>query len=355
MRGLYVHIPFCKRKCPYCDFNSYWGIEKLIPEYFEGLKRESEKFSGEEICTVYIGGGTPSIADEALISQMLDRFRETFVIDKEAEITIEANPATLSEKKLKTYLASGINRISVGVQSFGDTHLKTLGRLHNAKEAKEAVLLAKKSGFDNISCDLMFGLPNQTEKQQLQDIKTAVSLPVTHISCYGLKVEEGTPFYERGITPADDELYTQMYEQTADFLKTKGFDRYEISNFAKEGNRSKHNLLYWKCREYIGLGAGAHSYYKGKRYSNPEGIEAYLRGDREENVELLSDRDKLVEQLIMGMRLSEGVEKEVALALGSGKALERFIKEGFIKEEKSNISFTPKGINVSNYILSQMI
>ncbi len=355
MKGLYVHIPFCRNKCPYCDFNSYAGREDKMEAYFSGLKKEAEEFRGENICTVYIGGGTPSIADEKLVSDMLGGFYENFRIDKNAEITIEANPATLSESKLKAYLDCGINRISIGVQSFNDEMLKKIGRIHNADEAYEAVLLTHKSGFENISCDFMFALPGQTVQSLKADLEKAAKLPITHISCYGLKIEEGTQFYKNNIRPADEELYIKMYDRSVQTLEKYGFKRYEISNFAKNGLVSRHNMLYWQCREYIGLGAGAHSYINGRRYSNVRDIDEYLHNFPKENIEILTERDKLVEKLIMGMRLSEGVEKDTVKQLGTEKKLDSFIKNGFVQENNEKISFTPKGINVSNYILSELI
>ncbi len=355
MKGLYVHIPFCINKCPYCDFNSYAGRENMISPYFSYLKKEAAEFAGEKICTVYIGGGTPSMVGEEYISDIMEFFRENFEIEKDAEITIEANPATLTEKKIETYLKSGINRISIGVQSFDDAMLKTLGRIHSSAEAKEAVMLAAEGGFKNISCDLMFALPGQTLKSLQADLKKAMALPVTHISCYGLKIEEGTPFFRKKVQPADEDVYTEMYGMITEILSENGFEKYEISNFAKNGKKSQHNLLYWHCREYIGIGAGAHSYVCGRRYSNPENIEEYMANKPKENIEILTGKDMLIEKLIMGMRLSEGVEKSVAEALGGGGKLKIFIENGFIQEKNSRISFTPKGINVSNYILSELI
>ncbi len=355
MKGLYVHIPFCKNKCPYCDFNSYSGMEHMAEEYFAKLKAEAAEFSGEKICTVYIGGGTPSIVDEKLIFGMFESFGGIFDIDKSAEITIEANPATLTEDKLKTYLDAGINRISIGVQSFDDGILKKIGRGHNAKEARDAVLLAQKCGFENISCDFMFALPGQTAKMLERDLKTAAQLDIKHISCYGLKVEEGTLFYEKGVRPADEDVYIEMYESAVQILQNCGFKRYEISNFARDGLVSRHNMLYWQCREYIGLGAGAHSYVYGRRYSNPCRLQEYFADAPKENVEILTPHDLLVERLIMGMRLTSGADKDIVTRLGTDEKLDNFIKNGFVEEKEGKILFTQKGINISNYILSELI
>ena len=355
MRGLYIHIPFCLRKCPYCDFNSYAGAQRYENEYFAALQKEAADFAGESIDTVYIGGGTPSITKAYNICGFIDFLRGNFNISPNAEITIEANPATLTADKLKAYRAAGINRISIGVQSLHDDILKTLGRLHNSAEAAEAVMLAAECGFKNISCDFMFALPGQTAEMLTADLKQALRLPTTHISCYGLKVEKGTPFYESGIQPAEDEEYEKMYASATEVLESAGFNRYEISNFARAGAQSRHNLKYWHCEEYIGLGAGAHSYVNGIRYSNVCSIEKYINGGGHENIETLTEHDRFVENLIMGMRLSGGVRETVVQNLGNGERLEYFIKTGFVQRKGNNIAFTQKGINVSNYILSELI
>ncbi len=353
MRGLYIHIPFCARKCPYCDFNSYAGKTHLTESYVNRLIEEAQPFKGEKIDTVYIGGGTPSLIQEDLISRLMSGVFETFEIAGNPEITIEVNPGTVDSGKLKSYRSAGINRVSIGVQSFDDGMLGILGRLHDGKQAQDIIRAAFDTGFDNVSADLMFSYKGQTEKVWASDLEKIKELGVPHVSCYGLKVEEGTPFDKNGMTNLDEETDRKLQDFTVKYLEKCGFERYEISNFAKPGFKSRHNLHYWHCDEYIGLGAGAHSYFKGERFSNILSPEKYISAENvRENVILLTDEDKKTEKFIMGMRLSEGVDEKFAQ---DKDALERYISMGYIKRNGTNISFTDKGFDLSNYILSDII
>lgn len=353
MRGLYIHIPFCARKCPYCDFNSYEGKLDIAESYADRLLKEASGFKGEKIDTIYIGGGTPSLIPAELLSRILTGVFETFYIAEKPEITIEINPGTVDAAKLKAYKKAGINRVSIGVQSFDDEMLKILGRVHNSYQAQTVIKSAFDVGFNNVSADLMFSYKGQTEKVWASDLEKIKELGITHVSCYGLKVEEGTPFHKSGMTNLDEETDRKLQAHAVDFLKSCGFERYEISNFAKRGFESRHNIHYWHCDEYIGLGAGAHSYFKGERYNNILSPEKYISSENiRENVTILTYDDKRTERFIMGMRLSEGVDQKFAQ---DKKALEKYISMGYIKRRGTNVSFTDKGFDLSNYILSDII
>lgn len=356
MRGLYIHIPFCLSKCNYCDFNSYAGCLFKAPAYVNALLKEGEKYKGEKVDTVYIGGGTPTILNLYDISRLITGIKDIFSFDENTEFTVEMNPATAKEEYLKALFSLGVNRISMGGQSFDDKLLKILGRTHLTKDISESVSLCKKAGFSNISMDLMFSLPSQTMNSWKDSLEKAVASGITHISCYGLKIEEGTPFYENGVTPLCEELDREMYHYAVEFLENSGFKQYEISNFALKGKKSKHNLKYWHCQEYFGLGAGAHGYVGNVRSYNCFPIEKYIEkinlfGDATQEETPLTKEDMKIEKIIMGLRLKEGIDP----GLVSPKKTEELIKAGFMEMEKGNIRFTLKGFDLSNTILSRLI
>ena len=354
MRGLYIHIPFCKSKCPYCDFNSYANIFALAEDYTNAVIREMSEYPGCKIGTVYFGGGTPSAIKPEYIVKILEAAKKHFDILPNAEITMEANPGTLTDVNI--YKETGINRISLGVQSFDDNLLKTLGRIHSGDDAKNAVYMLKRAGVDNISVDLMFSLPGQTPEMWKKDIETAIALPITHISCYGLKVEDGTPFAKSGVTPQDEDADRRLYHMLIDILKENGFAQYEISNFALAGFESRHNLVYWKCGEYIGLGAGAHSYFDGARYNNIYNVGNYIKGGKiRENICRLSDADKAEEKIILQMRLTEGVNRDILNINVGNEKIDEYIRLGYMHQVGENVAFTADGMDVSNYILSDLI
>lgn len=357
IRGLYVHIPFCRSKCPYCDFNSYAGALEYEERYIEAVLEEAKEFEGMEVCTVYMGGGTPSVLSGKSLRRLMAGLKSIFKISADAEVTVEINPGTVDGTKLLLLKEIGINRLSIGIQSFDERTLKTLGRIHSPEDAKNVVFEAQKLGFENVSVDLMFSIPGQSVCEFENGVKTAVDLGVRHISCYGLKIEPGTVFYKKGVKCLSDDIDREMYGSAKKILEENGFLRYEISNFSKKGAESKHNLLYWKCAEYIGLGCGAHSYVNGKRYSNIKGIEEYISspGKIRENICVLSEYDKTEERLIMGMRLEEGAEYELIRILGTEDILKKYIAMGYIKKENEKIKFTDRGFDVSNYILSELI
>ncbi len=358
MRGLYIHIPFCLSKCAYCDFNSYADKWQFTADYVQAVLCEAATFKGQKADTVYIGGGTPTALPEEQLCNLIYGIKEIFVIDKNAEFTVEMNPETAAVKYLSSLKSLGVNRLSMGAQSFDDGLLKRLGRVHSSKKIAEAVQMAKKSGFENISLDLMFSLPGQTLCKWEETLEKAVECDISHISCYGLKIEEGTPFYEQGVQPLSDELDREMYHRAIEFLEEHGFAQYEISNFAKTGKESRHNLKYWHCQEYFGLGAGAHSYLsldgKPARGFNVSPVEEYIfrvkeRGNALCEKTVLTPEDIKTEKIIMGLRLTEGIDETLVESAGM------YVNAGFMERSEGKIRFTEKGFDVSNEILSRII
>lgn len=318
--GLYIHIPFCKAKCNYCDFNSYSGKEALMESYFHAVECEIEtngkKHTEFEFTSVFIGGGTPSLAEPVFISRIMNACRRNFRISDNAEISMEANPGTLTVEKLAAYKACGINRLSIGLQAWQNRLLKELGRIHSAEEFEENFKLARKAGFSNINIDLIFGLPGQKLNDWSETLSNIISLAPEHISCYSLKIEEDTVFGDRLqnglLDEQDDELDREMYWQAVDRLSNCGYRHYEISNFARPGYECRHNLVYWKAEEYLGVGAGAHSYLNGSRFNNAYGIEEYTcRVERggciNENEQSIDEKEAMSEFMLLGLRLVNGI------------------------------------------------
>jgi oxygen-independent coproporphyrinogen-3 oxidase len=309
--GLYIHVPFCRSKCYYCDFNSFPHKDSLIPAYFDALEREIYEYAEKiQQNTVFIGGGTPSYIDACFIKQVLKACNQNFNICSCAEITIEANPGTLCEKKLESYRESGINRISIGLQAWQEKLLKRLGRTHTLDDYIQNFRLARKEGFDNINTDLIFGIPGQTTEEWRETIENVSNMGVEHISCYSLKIEDGTIFGEmlsRGqLAPMEDEQDREMYYLTKEILGKAGYKHYEISNFAKPDYECKHNLIYWKPQPYVGIGAGAHSYLEGKRFNNIYNPEKYIEcikkgGISKENIEFIDRSEAISEYMILGL------------------------------------------------------
>lgn len=358
MKGLYIHIPFCLSKCAYCDFNSYADKWQLANEYIDALLAEAELFHGQKADTVYIGGGTPTALAKENLCRLISGITDIFDIPKEAEFTVEMNPETADEDYLKSIRELGANRISLGAQSFDNGLLKTLGRVHTAEKTEAAIVCAKNAGFENISLDLMFSLPGQSLKQWKKTLKKAVCCDIRHISCYGLKIEEGTPFYENGIRPLPEDVDRKMYHYAIEFLKENGFEQYEISNFAKKGFQSRHNLKYWHCAEYFGLGAGAHFYISRgglpTRGFNVSAVEEYIKrvrkdGNAVQEQNALTAEDIKIEKIIMGLRLTEGIEIELV------ENAEIYVNGGFMEQTNGKIRFTEKGFDVSNEILCRII
>ncbi len=373
--GLYIHIPFCSSKCNYCDFNSYTGKLNLAEEYFTSMKKEIELYTNEMkyniVSTVFIGGGTPSCVDYKYIVDVLTACRANYRISDDCEISIEANPGTLNIDKLTAYKHIGINRISIGLQAYQNNLLKYLGRQHSPEDFITSIELAKKAGFSNINVDVIFGIPGQTMENWKETLKVLVDLGITHISAYSLKVEEGTKFgnmLENGeLIQMKDELDRDMYHYAIDYLKQNGFNQYELSNFAKEGYECNHNLTYWKCIDYLGLGAGAHSLLEDIRFSNEVTIEEYIKGLKkgEKPVEVrytIDLYDKMSEYMFLGLRLTRGVFNSEFQDLFNqdmfvkyADSFEELQKNKLIEISGENVRLTRFGMDLANQVFVKFV
>jgi oxygen-independent coproporphyrinogen-3 oxidase len=373
--GIYIHIPFCRAKCFYCDFNSFACRDELVPAYFNALKKEillySEKLKGFSIKSVFIGGGTPSAVDEHYIYEVISLLDSEFSLDERVEISIETNPGTLTKEKLELYKAVGINRLSIGLQAWQDQILKSLGRIHTAKEFEQNITLAKKIGFNNINVDLIFGIPGQTLEDWIETLKHVVALEPQHLSCYSLKIEEGTVFgnsLEKGeLVPIEDEIDREMYSFCKDYLSIKGYKHYEISNFAKPGLECRHNMVYWKAEEYVGLGAGAHSYFKGLRFNNISDIESYIDGIYynkviTENIEVINSKESMAEFMLLGLRLIDGVCMEEFKSRFNeeiyniyGNQIGKMQEKGFLIVRDGKIALSTIGLDYANQVFMEFI
>lgn len=370
--GLYLHIPFCIRKCNYCDFLSFGGISKEDQKaYFQSLlceiKNYSDVYSNKYyVDSIFIGGGTPSLAEESLISVMLAAVRDCFTVDMNAEISIEANPKTLTKSKLNTYLDAGINRLSIGAQSFDDKLLSRMGRIHSAEDFLKNYSLARECGFRNINIDLMFAIPGQTIQIWMDTLERAIVLEPEHISFYSLQLEEGTPFFfmfqDGSLKEIDDELDRDMYHDAVKTLKYGGYEHYEISNAARAGFQCRHNLKYWSMDDYLGLGLGAHSFMDGMRFSNITDLKEYILKPRVQWRHMNTKEDNISEYLFTGMRKIRGIElADFKERFGSG--LED-IYDGVLKKYQQNrlieivdgyLRFTENGIDISNRVLAEFV
>lgn len=360
--GLYVHVPFCKRKCPYCDFYSVKTDKNTEKQYIDALIRNFEKYKGTEIDTVYFGGGTPSVLTNESYYRILHAIYKNFELSKTCEITLEANPCSVTFNQLQFLKEFGFNRISFGVQSFIDTELHKLGRTHNADKAKEAVLMANKAGFDNISCDLMLGIIGQTEQSLAQSINELSMLPITHVSAYMLKIEPHTPYNNKIIINQlpNEDIVCDLYEQSIKSLESNGFIQYEISNFAKAGYESKHNLKYWQCEEYIGIGPSAHSFFNGKRYYVPSDINEFISSPIQNEIINEPHPHTFEEFAMLKLRLCEGLTfKEVkSFNIDLCKLLnksEKLVQAGLVDIDENRIRITQKGFLVSNEIIVELV
>lgn len=373
--SLYIHIPFCKAKCNYCDFNSFAGREVDIPAYFDALKIEiegyKEKLQDYELRTIFIGGGTPSLVETKYIYEILDLLNNSFNIANNAEISMESNPGTLLYEKLLSYKSMGINRLSMGLQAWQERLLKSLGRIHSAEEFVENFNLAKKVGFENINVDLIFGLPSQTLKDWLKTLRKVIELQPSHISCYSLKIEDGTvmgsQLYKGEIDAPDEALDRNMYYAAIDILGKKGYKQYEISNFARVGYECKHNLVYWRAEQYIGIGAGAHSYINGERFNNvsipDKYIESVLKNQNKiENVEKIDLAGQISEFIILGLRLNEGISRNKFKELFDkdifdvyGSKIEQLFKKGLLNMDGDKLMLTSSGLDYANQVFVEFI
>ena len=357
-KACYIHIPFCKSKCKYCSFVSFNKLE-LINNYIYALLKEiSSAYKGERLKTLYFGGGTPSLLPVDLLEKVFTKF----VFDDGAEVTIEVNPDDCNFDYLCNLKRIGFNRLSIGSQTFNDDLLKLIGRRHNSNQIVETVEYAKKAGFKNISLDLIYGLPTQTIKCIKDDLEKFLKLNIQHISTYGLKIEGGSYWgtYNPDNVP-DDDIQADMYEGVNDILTQAGFKRYEVSNFAKEGFESRHNLTYWNNDEYYGFGVSAHGYVNGIRYSNYCTLEQYMDNPtKHEYGRILTEKEKLEEEIFLGFRKTEGVNVEkikqkfdVNFESKYKKILDKY--SDYIIKTKQGYAFNLKGTMLSNEILPEFL
>ena len=369
--GIYIHIPFCRRKCLYCDFCSFTGIDAATrSRYVDALVRELRSYSAPlapyTVNTVFIGGGTPSLLAAEEAERVFDALRTCFDLAPDAEITSEVNPATADGEKLARWRAAGVNRLSIGVQSFSDTELRALGRLHTADEAEAFYRAARRAGFANIGLDLMYGIPGQTAASLAETLRRAVALSPEHISAYSLQVEEGTPFYDRRETlalPGDDEN-ADLYDLVTRELASAGYRHYEISNYAKPGYESRHNLRYWRMSPYIGVGVAAYSYFEGARYGHGRDLAAYLADDfsRRPPAEPRGDGDTEEEYIMLALRLADGIDDEdfrrtfgVTFTERYGARMAPFVAEGLATRTGRGWALTERGMYVSLALLAEIL
>ena len=360
VKNVYIHIPFCKSKCRYCSFISYPCIS-LKEKYLEALEAEiSHFYNGEELETLYFGGGTPSL----LTAKEFERIIKHFNLTAQTEITTELNPDDVRGEYLQSLKTLGINRLSLGCQTFDDNILKLINRRHNAEDVAQAVENAKLAGFDNISLDFIYGLPGQTTEIFEQDLQKALSLGVRHISLYGLKIEEGCYFYTHmPENLPDDDTQADMYKKAIEILTSNGFEHYEISNFSQPGFNSKHNLNYWNNNTYYGFGAAAHGYVDGIRYFNKEILEDYIENplcrEGEHNV---TEKEQLEEEIFLGFRRGAGIDVEklnkkysIDFEKKYKNILEKYLTTGHLLKTNNGYKFSDEGFMVSNVILSEFL
>lgn len=378
---IYIHIPFCIKKCAYCDFLSGPQDEETIERYVSSLLEEiqahalNEQFTSDyEVTTIFLGGGTPSVLNTSQIQRIFETLTTSFKISQDAEITIEANPGTVTREKLLTYRTCGINRISFGLQSTNNEELKLLGRIHTYEEFLESYQLARECGFDNINVDLISAIPKQTVSSWEATLEKVIALKPEHISAYSLIVEEGTPFakmYGEGCPGEYDlpseEVERAIYYRTEELLTEAGYYRYEISNYAKAGKECKHNLGYWERKEYLGIGLGAASLIDNTRYKNTDDLLYYLEhadglGAIQEDVEELSVKEQMEEFMFLGLRKMEGVStSEFENTFGKtleecyGEQIQRLKGQGLLEQEDGCLMLTRQGIDVSNFVFSKFL
>ncbi len=353
--GLYLHIPFCKRKCAYCDFYSAVFTDELIDRYVDSLTDSIKIWGGKisrPINSIYLGGGTPSLLNHRLIP-LLNTVRENFALEENAEITLEINPQNDILSVLENAKKAGVNRLSIGVQSGNDTFLKKLGRTHSTQDAENAVNLARQLGFSNISLDLMIGLPDSDLNTLKNDLDFLLKLNPQHISCYILKIEQNTAFYklQNTLNLPDDDQISDQYLFMCNYLKQNGFSHYEISNFCKEGFESVHNLKYWNCEEYLGLGPSAHSYLNGKRFYYPANLKDFINGN-EPVFDCLGGETE--EKIMLALRLDSGINIDALPKKAKEKCLS-FSKNGLATLDGSQFTLTDEGMLVSNSIISEIL
>lgn len=368
---IYIHIPFCVKKCDYCDFVSFPASYGRQEAYVNALKKEIAAFSpdGFVVSSIFFGGGTPSIVPAGWIAELMDLIRSRFYVKDDAEITIEANPGTVNREKMLTYKSAGINRISFGCQSADDAELLRLGRIHTYREFLQSFRLARDCGFANISVDLMSGLPDQTKESWERSLRLIAALGPEHISAYSLILEEGTEFWRRrdSLHLPDEDTERFMYEDTERTLRLYGYHQYEISNYAKEGFECRHNLGYWTGTEYIGFGIAAASMVGDVRFRNTDDLDVYLAcGGDPERIrtvdEILKKKDRMAETMILGLRLTRGVsEEEFYRRYGRriedvyGDVVSRYESAGLLERADGCVRLTRRGLSLSNVVMADFL
>jgi oxygen-independent coproporphyrinogen III oxidase len=376
VKGAYIHIPFCAHICHYCDFNKYFLKSQPVDEYLEALDQEMGNVSNEkvrrELETIFVGGGTPTALDEKQMDYFLASVRRHLNPDgKIREWTLEANPENMSPAKLQIMKEAGVDRLSVGIQTFNDELLKSIGRAHDRIGAIKSIEEARKWGFTNLSIDLMFGLPDQTKEDLITSLNEAMALAPEHISIYSLQIEPRTVFYNRmkkgTLHLPGQDIEADMYEMVMDFLGSHGYKQYEISNFAKPGFESHHNLLYWENEEYFGFGAGAHGYVNGNRTVNAGAVKGYINrieksGHATTQTHQVTNQEKIEEELFLGLRKLSGVYKEhFYMKFGKtlndiyGEPIKDLKAKGWITEDDEKIALTEKGIFLGNEVFQSFI
>ncbi len=358
MTGLYFHIPFCAKKCPYCDFFSVSYHKETAEQYTAAIIRNLSAYApGEMVDTIYFGGGTPSLLSIAQITDILDACAKYARLSTAPEITLELNPTGERTQYLRDLRQAGVNRLSIGTQSFSDAQLSMLGRTHRAADGIRTVMTAKEQGFDNISCDLMLACPHQSREVLAETLAALGKLPITHVSAYLLQVEEGTPLSQNTGLLAhlpDDDASVDRYLQAVHTLAEYGFRQYEVSSFAREGYESRHNTKYWTCEPYLGIGAGAHSCYGGKRFQVPRDIAAFCNSPIQPTELIDEDPCTPEERLMLALRMTKGVPIS-GIGANAQKMIPLLEAEGYIRTENSRISLTPEGFAVSNAVIAMLL
>lgn len=375
--GIYIHVPFCIQKCKYCDFPSFVAPRQDHARYMQKLQDELKNYQAlgnhYVVKSIFFGGGTPSILEPIYLMRILLDIRDHFLVAEDAEITVECNPGTLNREKLQEYRQLGINRLSIGLQSADDVELKMLGRVHNWSVFVHNYRLARGLGFENINIDLMHSLPGQTIEKWQRTLEMTADLEPEHISAYALSLEPGTPFYEIYSTPEgqallpDEETDRKMYHLTKSFLASRGYERYEISNYALEGYEGRHNITYWTGGDYLGLGLGAASYLNYRRFSNPVNFAAYLENAdgayrRYQAAEALSEKSQMEEFMFLGLRMMQGVSEmefrnrfKKTVSDIYGDIPTRLMAQGVLCREKGRLKLTERGIDVSNAVMAEFL
>lgn len=357
--GLYLHIPFCVKKCAYCDFPSYAGRGEVKEAVLKKMQEEMKRAQGLKISTVYMGGGTPTSLETADLQKLFACVFDCFDVDRDAEITVEANPGTVDLEKLQALRSSGVNRLSFGAQAMQTSLLETLGRIHTWEDVENAVGDARKAGFSNINLDLMYGLPGQTPRQWRETLESALKLSPQHISLYSLIVEEQTPFHARyarhpELLPGEDAL-EEMTDDALWMTQDAGLERYEISNYAREGFESRHNMDCWLRKNYLGIGCAAHSFMNEQRWHNDHTLEGYLAGKRSEILEI-SPKEARFERLMLGLRLVDGIEwGEQALFDQYEKQFKRLRESGLMDWDDEHLWLTRRGLDLQNQVLVSLM